>query len=96
MAIIKVTPETLQSQGEELNRYAEDLAETLKNIEDKIKDITQGWEGLAEDAYFSMYEDMQKSLAEFPNMVNSLGDTTKSAAQAFARVDDDLKKAFNQ
>ena len=96
MAIIKVTPETLQSQGEELNSYAASLEEILSDIDKKIVEITQGWEGLAEDAYFSMYEDMKKSLAEFPKMVDSLGETTKSAAQAFARVDDDLKKAFNQ
>lgn len=43
MASIKVTPETLDSQGKDLIKYASDLTEILDNIHSKISEIIEGW-----------------------------------------------------
>jgi WXG100 family type VII secretion target len=88
MASIRVTPETLSSQGNELVKYAGDLKDVLSLIDSKIGEIIDGWDGLAQDAYFSMYETMKKSLDQFPELVNSLGEATVSSAEAFASVDE--------
>lgn len=95
MAGIRVTPEELSGQGKELIGFAGDLAEILTQIDNKIGDIVGGWDGLAQDAYFSMYETMKESLDKFPELVESLGDATVSAADAFASVDEQLQSSFN-
>lgn len=95
MAGIRVTPETLSGQGNELIDYASDLSEILGLIDSKVNQITEGWEGMAQNAYFSMYESMKKSLDQFPELVNTLGSATVSAAEAFASVDEELQKGFS-
>lgn len=96
MASIRVTPETLNSQGADLCQFAQDLRDVLKLIDTKIGDIIDGWDGLAQDAYFNMYDSMKESLDQFPELVDSLGKATQGAAEAFATVDDELKSSFSQ
>ena len=95
MASIRVTPEELSSQGKELIGFAGNLAEILTQIDNKIGEIVGGWDGLAQDAYFNMYDSMKESLNKFPELVESLGDATVSAADAFASVDEQLQSGFN-
>jgi len=94
MAEIRVTPETLSSQGQDLISYAGDLADILSSIDGKINEIIDGWDGLAQDAYFDMYTEMKTSLDKFPELVQSLGDATVSSADAFAQVDESLQSGF--
>lgn len=94
MASIRVTPETLESEGNELIGYGGDLADILNSINNKINEIIDGWDGLAQDAYFDMYTSMKESLDKFPELVNSLGEATVSSAQAFASVDEELQSNF--
>lgn len=94
MASIRVTPETLESEGNELIGFGGDLADILSSIDSKINEIIDGWDGLAQDAYFDMYTTMKESLDKFPELVNSLGAATVSSAQAFASVDEELKDSF--
>jgi len=95
MAGIRVTPEELSTQGNDLITYAGNLADTLSLIDGKISEIIAGWDGLAQDAYFNMYESMKQSLDKFPELVESLGNATVSAADAFASVDEQLQSGFN-
>lgn len=94
MASIRVTPETLESEGNDLIGYGGDLADILSSIDTKINEIIDGWDGLAQDAYFDMYTSMKESLDKFPELVNSLGEATVSSAQAFASVDEELQSSF--
>lgn len=94
MASIRVTPETLESEGNDLIGYGGDLADILSSIDTKINEIIDGWDGLAQDAYFDMYTTMKDSLDKFPELVNSLGEATVSSAQAFASVDEELQSSF--
>lgn len=96
MASIRVTPETLDSQGKDLIGYAGDLEDVLKSIDAKINEIIDGWDGLSQDAYFDMYGTMKESLDQFPQLVNSLGEATTSAAEAFGNVDEQLQSGFQK
>ena len=95
MADIRVTPETLESQGNELVGFAGDLESILKSIETKIGEIDGGWDGLAQNAYLDLYSTMKESLDQFPVLVETLGQATISAAQTFARADEELQSGFN-
>lgn len=94
MASIRVTPETLETEGNDLIGYGGDLADILSLIDGKINEIIDGWDGLAQDAYFDMYTSMKESLDKFPELVNSLGEATVSSAQAFVSVDEELQSSF--
>ncbi|MCA1054933.1 WXG100 family type VII secretion target [Rossellomorea aquimaris] len=94
MANIRVTPEQLGSQGNELIKYAGDLSDILGLIDAKISEIIDGWDGLSQDAYFDMYTTMKQSLDQFPELVKSLGDATVSSAEAFSSVDEQLQSGF--
>lgn len=94
MASIRVTPEELSQQGNDLIGYAGDLADVLKQIDAKVTEIIAGWDGLAQDAYYDMYSTMKQSLDQFPTLVQSLGDATVSTAQTFNDVDDQLRQGF--
>lgn len=96
MAELRVTPENLEAQGNDLVGYAGDLTDILTQINTKITDITDGWDGLAQDAYFDMYSTMKESLDKFPELVDGLGQATIGAAQTFAQVDEELKNNFSQ
>ena len=95
MAELRVTPETLNSQGQELIGYAEQLSEILTLINNKMTEIDEGWDGLAQNAYTNMYQTMNESLVKFPELVDSLGQATVAAAEAFATVDQELQSSFN-
>ncbi len=94
MANIRVTPETLDAQGKDLINYAVDLSDILKTIDGKINEIIGGWDGLAQDAYFDMYTNMKESLDQFPQLVDTLGQATCGAAEAFSNVDETLQSSF--
>lgn len=94
MANIRVTPEELSSQGKDLIGYSQDLETVLKQIDAKINEIIDGWDGLAQDAYYDMYSTMKQSLDKFPELVNSLGEATVSSADAFQNVDETLQSGF--
>jgi WXG100 family type VII secretion target len=94
MANIRVTPETLSTQGGELKGYASDLTDILTSIDTKISEIIDGWDGMSQDAYFDMYTTMKQSLDQFPTLVDGLGDATVSAAEAFSSVDEQLQTGF--
>jgi len=95
MASIRVTPEELKTEGEDLVKYAEDLGDILDAIKTKVDEVNEGWEGLAQQAYFSMYETLNESLKQFPELVQSLGEATVAAADAYASVDEELQKSFS-
>lgn len=67
MANIRVTPETLNTQGNDLIGYAGDLSDILSSINTKIGEIIDGWDGLAQDAYFDMYSTMKRVLTSSPS-----------------------------
>ena len=75
--------------------HKEPYVADIRVIDGKISEIIAGWDGLAQDAYFNMYESMKQSLDKFPELVESLGNATVSAADAFASVDEQLQSGFN-
>lgn len=94
MASIRVTPETLNEQGQALVEYAGNLSEILQSVDTKINEIIEGWDGLAQDAYYDMYSTMKESLDKFPELVDALGQATTGAAEAFSTVDEELQSGF--
>ena len=96
MANIRVTPEQLTAQGNDLQNYGERIIEVISKIDHKIAEIDGGWDGLAQDAFVNMYESMKPTMQQFPELVKSLGQATVAAADAFGTVDEELRNNFQQ
>lgn len=94
MATIRVTPETLEQQGSELVNHAGDLSDILAKVDGKINEIIDGWDGLAQDAFYDLYVNMKESLDKFPEIVKSLGSAAQGAAKAFSQMDEELSNNF--
>ncbi|MFS0675161.1 WXG100 family type VII secretion target [Ornithinibacillus sp. 179-J 7C1 HS] len=94
MANIRVTPEVLAGQGNDLQTFAAELSDILGLIDNKIKEIGDSWDGLAEQSYLEMYDNLKQSLDQFPVLVDNLGQATVSAAEAFSTVDETLQGNF--
>lgn len=92
---ITITPQELTGYGNQLVTYAGDLTNVIDNINTLVGQITEGWSGLAEKAYYEMYEQLYNSLKSFPEMVSGLGQATKDAAEAFSQTDTSLQTAFS-
>lgn len=53
-----------------------------------------GWDGLAQDAFYDLYVNMKESLDKFPEIVKSLGSAAQGAAKAFSQMDEELSNNF--
>lgn len=93
--LIRVSPDVLNSQGGDLINYGGDLREILSQIDSKIQEIDSEWDGCGQRGYTSMYESMKKALDQFPELVETLGQSAQAAAEAFAQVDDSLNSSFS-
>ena len=94
MANIRVTPEQLESQGRDLHGMADELNEIMHAVDAKINEIIAGWDGLAQDAYYDMYQQMRAMLVKFPELVDLISQATIASAQAFSQVDEELRNSF--
>ena len=95
MANIRVTPEELEQQGNALVEIGEELEQILTSVDNKIAEICDAWDGLAQDAFLSSYEGMKETLKSFPEIVDGLGQQTIAAAQTFGEVDSQLSSSFS-
>lgn len=95
MANIRVTPEELEQQGNDLVSMGEELDQILANVDSKIMEICDAWDGLAQDAFLTSYTEMKETLKNFPLIVDGLGKQTIAAAQTFGEVDSQLSSSFS-
>lgn len=94
MANIKVTPEELRSQGQALQGFSEETQSLLQRVASKIAEIDGGWDGLAQSGYLEMYNKMNESLKQMPELLSALSQATIGAADAFSQVDEQLSSSF--
>lgn len=94
MSVIRVTPDTLHTQGQELSQLAQQTQDVLQQVDAKIAAINDSWDGLAQDGYWQMYQEMRQTLNRMPELLLVLSQKTKQAADAFGQVDKTLQSSF--
>lgn len=95
MASIRVTPEELESQGNQLIQLAQnEITQILAQVESQINLICDSWDGMAQDAFLQSYTEMKKTLDMFPQVVDGIGQQAVAAAQTFGEVDTQLSSSF--
>lgn len=94
MSVIRVTPDTLHAQGQDLAQLAQQTQDVLQQVDVKIASINDSWDGLAQDGYWQMYQDMKQTLTRMPELLLVLSQKTKQAADVFGQVDKSLQSSF--
>ena len=96
MATIRLTPEELNQQGQDIQGLADELISLLAQVDSKINAAWDGWDGLAQDAFLNSYSSMKSTLDQFPELVRAFGQQACGAAEAFGTADSELASSFNQ
>ena len=95
MANIRVTPEELQEQGNQLVSLAQnEIVNLLSQIDSQINTICDSWDGMAQDPFLQSYQEMKQTLDVFPQIVEGIGQQAIAAAQVFGEADQQLSSTF--
>lgn len=95
MANIRVTPEELQEQGNQLVSLAQnEIVNLLSQIDSQINTICDSWDGMAQDSFLQSYQEMKQTLDVFPQIVEGIGQQAIAAAQVFGEADQQLSSTF--
>lgn len=95
MTSIRVTPETLYEQAMSVQQYAQEIRDLLLRIDVKVNEINSGWDGLAQNGYADLYQNLKIHLDKTPDMLEGLAKTTQDAAAVFTDVDQKLHQQFS-
>lgn len=94
MSELMVTPEELMNLGNQVAKKAEEMSSFLKQLDAKVQTVNDSWDGMASNAYFNSYVEMQEALKMFPQVVQAIAGSAQGAAQAYDATDSELAKAM--
>ncbi|MBR6524541.1 MAG: WXG100 family type VII secretion target [Clostridia bacterium] len=95
MALIRLTPEQLESLGNQISDTGDTFETLLTSIAQLIGEIDACWDGLANAAYMSNYETTKESLDALPQIVRDLGEAIVQAAQTFRDAEEQLTSGIS-
>ncbi len=95
MALIQVTPETLEQKASELRGYREEHLGTMEKIRSLVNGTNEIWRGEAQDAYVEKFRSMQNVFNNFSEMLEGYAKLMDVAAKEFRARDEELKNTMN-
>ncbi|MBQ7682484.1 MAG: WXG100 family type VII secretion target [Oscillibacter sp.] len=90
---LRMDYDLLESQGTDLKNLSEQIKEQLDNVAAKIREIDDNWDGLSQDAFVELYEDLQDGLNQAAEAVDGMGDFVVQSASAFREADEQIASA---
>ncbi|MBQ6985881.1 MAG: WXG100 family type VII secretion target [Oscillibacter sp.] len=90
---LRMDYDLLESQGTDLKNLSEQIKEQLDNVAAKIREIDDNWDGLSQDAFVELYEDLQDGLNQAAEAVDGMGDFVVQSAGAFREADEQIASA---
>ena len=92
---IKMTPQELNEGAAYLRNRLSNITTEVKALDDKIRHVSAGWEGSAQQAYLQRYEELLPILKEtLPEVVEALAMKLDAAANAIRETDQQIAQAF--
>ena len=95
MSSVVVSPEELMNFANKIATKAGDLEQKCKALDDKIATLTTNAKGMASNAFYNRYVEMQDAIHGFPKIVQAIASTAQSAAKAYDDADKQLAEAFS-
>ncbi len=94
MAIIQVTPETLNSKASEVRSLRATHDDTMQKLRTLVLALNESWKGEAQDAFVTRFEGMQSTFQNFSEMLESYAKLMDTAARELQSTDQALKSAM--
>ena len=87
---ITITPEELRTASTNFANKASEIREILDYLRAEVNRLEGTWDGAAQDQFFMTYEEMAKSLAQFPDVVDGISQQLTAVAQTLEETDQAL------
>lgn len=87
---ITITPEELRTASTNFATKAGEVRELLQYLRSEVNRLESTWEGAAQDQFFVTYEEMAKTLEQFPDVVDGISQQLSNVAQTLEETDQAL------
>lgn len=92
---IRMTPAELRDLASAVSGIRDDILNRVNDMDNKIKTVTESWDGESKTAYFSDYEEVLPVLKDtFPQVVEDLATRLTFAADKLEQADQDIASAL--
>lgn len=91
---ITVTPSELRTASTNFNTKAGEIREVLTYLRNEVNRLESTWDGAAQDQFFMSYEDMSKTLAQFPDVVEGISKQLTSVAETLESTDSQIANSL--
>jgi WXG100 family type VII secretion target len=89
-ARITITPEELRTASTNFANKAGEIREILSYLRGEVNRLEGTWDGAAQDQFFMTYEEMAKTLDQFPEVVDGISQQLSAVAQTLEETDQAL------
>jgi len=89
-ARITISPEELRTASTNFANKAGEIREILQYLRGEVSRLESTWDGAAQDQFFMSYEEMAKTLDQFPEVVDGLSQQLSAVAQTLEETDQAL------
>ena len=89
-ARITITPEELRTASTNFANKAGEIREVLEYLRSEVNRLESTWDGAAQDQFFMTYEEMAKTLDQFPEVVDGISQQLSAVAQTLEETDQAL------
>jgi len=89
-ARITITPEELRTSSTNFANKAGEIREILSYLRSEVNRLESTWDGAAQDQFFMTYEEMAKTLDQFPEVVDGISQQLSAVAQTLEETDQAL------
>lgn len=91
---ITITPEELRTSSTNFSTKAGEIRDILTYLRSEVDNLESTWQGAAQSQFFIMYSEMEKTLNEFPEVLDGISTQLTTVAQTLEDTDDALKAAM--
>ena len=95
MAVIKVSPDMLQSRASEVRGFRSDHEQTIQRLTNLINGLNDVWTGDAQNAFVERYRSMEATFKNFSEMLEGYAKLMDTAANQLRETDQSLKGTMN-
>lgn len=87
---ITITPEELRTASTNFANKAGEIREILEYLRSEVNRLESTWDGAAQDQFFMTYEEMAKTMVQFPEVVDGISHQLSNIAQTLEETDQAL------
>ena len=96
MALIKITPETLESQAKQLRSYKDQHESTYGQIKTLVNNLVNDWQGEAQSAFQNSFTQKDTVFKQFAQEMENFAQFMDRAAQTMRQTEEQLKAGAQQ